>query len=113
MIKTPASKKRKSEVTEQEQSKSLSEEKEQTVPEVIFSPPFIPYEEHKKIRLEKKHKKELKSFLLNKGFNAKRFGRMSTQTMEKHVEDFKFKDSMKDKDIEFVKEFEEAVNKSK
>lgn len=38
---------------------------------------------------------------------------MNNQTMEKHVEDFKYKKSKKDKDTDFVKDFEEAINQSK
>lgn len=67
----------------------------------------------KKIRLETKYIVEMKTFLLSKGLNGKRFGRMSNQTMDKHVEDFKFKESKNDKDTDFVKDFEEAMTKSK
>lgn len=106
VTKTPVSKRKQPKISVDEPTKSSEKEKEQIVSEVIFSPPIIPVEEQKKIRLEAKHRKEMKSFLLSKGFNGKRFRRMSTDIMEKHVNDFKEKESMKGKDTKFVKDFE-------
>lgn len=77
-----------------------------------FSPPIISYEELKTINQEKKHREEMKTFLLSKGFNPKRFGRMSTQTMEAHVEEFQFRESKSDKYIEFVQDFAKALRQS-
>lgn len=59
-----------------------------------------------------KHKEEMKLFLLSKGFNPKRVGRMSTETMESHVNELKEKESLNDKDAEFIENSEQALKQS-
>lgn len=111
MIKSPVSKKRKIEILEKEQVKFSNDEQEKE--EVQFSTPLISLEELKKVNQEKKHREEMKSFLLSKGFNPKRFGRTSTQTIEAHIEEFQFRESKNDKDSEFVQDYEKAPRNSK
>lgn len=102
MVKSPASKKRKIE-------EKISNNQEDTE-EVQFSPPLIFLEELKKISQETKHRDEMKAYILDKGFNPKRFGRMSTETRERHVNEIKEKESLNDKDTDFVQHFEEALS---
>lgn len=64
-VKSPAAKKKKTEIKENESIKSHEKEEE-----VYFAPPIIPYEDLKKIYQENKHREELKSFLLMRGFNT-------------------------------------------
>lgn len=110
MIKSPKSMAKQSSVSKEKQNMDSSAEPE--TEEITFSPPIVLTEEQKKARFEAQHREQMKAFLLRNGFSGKQLGRMGIKTMEKHVKEYKLKDSLGSKDSEFVNDLEKALKYS-